>query len=796
MPVRQAGVIYLKNMVTQFWSEKEVENLADPVPFSIHEQDRQTIREHIIEAIIHAPDVIRYKRCEERSIMDQTMKLMLPLLYQRMQFQLLPDPSELSNLLQKQILKIFYAFTQNYLPQDVVTKEVFTQWMEIIRQIVEHDVPLETNQIDEEERPELAWWKRLACAYLENLSESHMQLSFLFILERFLSVIHTICATSCFFITGHIEPLVTAGIQRKIYKDQAELMLTTHDLPRIHAVHMAFLRPDMPWVIRYFCELKFHSENNMVQAVEAVKSCCWTDKDLPVRVEAQPWLCRLLITEQERAKVYLQPFIKPVVFELLNVIRETENDDLTGVMQRLVCTYVEEVTPLAVEMTSHLAQTFAQVLDTDTDGSEEKAITALGILNTMETILNVMEDQKEIILQLEGIVLNVIGIILQQNIMDFYEEVLSLIYSLTSAQVSSHMWEVLTGDVGEDAEVHAAKLMEVVLLQCSGKVDMLLPMLVELALQRLTREVQTSELRTMCLQVVIAALYTRPQLLLDTLTAMHIPNVQGSILAQFLKQWLHDADCFLGLHDRKLSVLGLCSLLTMTNSRPPELTSMASEMLPALLVLFQGLKRAYACHAQEENDSDEEEEEEEVDHDAEVLASDEDEIDEEGQQYLERLAKGAGNEDDDTDGEYSDSGAEETQLESFQTPLDDERCPVDEYVAFKEILSNLQAADSAWYAALTAQLTPQQQREIEDIFKLADQRKAASGRENDQKAFVFQSPKRSNREVAISSQVAKSLRPLTLEQLPMPNWTLPEVRPSFHAMVDWRQHCKNALFSL
>lgn len=42
------------------------------------------------------------------------------------------------------------------------------------------------------------------------------------------------------------------------------------------------------------------------------------------------------------------------------------------------------------------AQTFAQVLDTDTDGSEEKAITALGILNTMETILNVMEDQKEV----------------------------------------------------------------------------------------------------------------------------------------------------------------------------------------------------------------------------------------------------------------------------------------------------------------------------------------------------------------------------------------------------------------
>jgi hypothetical protein len=36
------------------------------------------------------------------------------------------------------------------------------------------------------------------------------------------------------------------------------------------------------------------------------------------------------------------------------VIRETESDDLTTVMQRLVCTYVEEVTTLSVEMMSHL----------------------------------------------------------------------------------------------------------------------------------------------------------------------------------------------------------------------------------------------------------------------------------------------------------------------------------------------------------------------------------------------------------------------------------------------------------
>ncbi len=60
---------------------------------------------------------------------------------------------------------------------------------------------------------------------------------------------------------------------------------------------------------------------------------------------------------------------------------------------------------------------------------------------------------------------------------------------------------ILTGDAGEDAECHAAKLLEVILLQCKGRVDQCIPSFVELVLSRLTREVKTSELRTMCLQV-------------------------------------------------------------------------------------------------------------------------------------------------------------------------------------------------------------------------------------------------------------------------------------------------------
>ncbi|XP_039677499.1 importin-8-like [Perca fluviatilis] len=74
--------------------------------------------------------------------------------------------------------------------------------------------------------------------------------------------------------------------------------------------------------------------------------------------------------------------------------------------------------------------------------------------------------------------------------------------------------KVLTIDAGEDAQFHAAKLLEVIILQCRGRgIDQCIPLFVEAVLERLMRGVKSSELRTMCLQVAIAALYYNPALL-------------------------------------------------------------------------------------------------------------------------------------------------------------------------------------------------------------------------------------------------------------------------------------------
>lgn len=123
---------------------------------------------------------------------------------------------------------------------------------------------------------------------------------------------------------------------------------------------------------------------------------------------------------------------------------------------------------------------------------------------------------------------------------EYYEEVLALVYDLTSKNISEDMWkifeliyqvfmksgmdnfidmmpvlhnyitvnkeaflsdskrllavynickEVLTGNIGEDPESHAAKILEILLLQYLREIDQAVPMLVELAASRLLRPV-------------------------------------------------------------------------------------------------------------------------------------------------------------------------------------------------------------------------------------------------------------------------------------------------------------------
>lgn len=59
-PTRQAGAIYLKNMVQKSWWDPDED---EPNRFHIHEQDRAQIRDQIVDAVVHAPTGIKAQLC-------------------------------------------------------------------------------------------------------------------------------------------------------------------------------------------------------------------------------------------------------------------------------------------------------------------------------------------------------------------------------------------------------------------------------------------------------------------------------------------------------------------------------------------------------------------------------------------------------------------------------------------------------------------------------------------------------------------------------------------------------------
>jgi hypothetical protein len=82
---------------------------------------------------------------------------------------------------------------------------------------------------------------------------------------------------------------------------------------------------------------------------------------VPVKVEAAIALQMMLSSQGDKAKKFVEPHIGEITMELLQVIRDTENDDLTTVMQKIICTYTDQLVPLASNICSHLVETFNQV---------------------------------------------------------------------------------------------------------------------------------------------------------------------------------------------------------------------------------------------------------------------------------------------------------------------------------------------------------------------------------------------------------------------------------------------------
>ena len=70
------------------------------------------------------------------------MNLLLPMIY-KIILGTIADQTARTTEIKKTILKIYYALCQYILPLDLISRDFFVQWMEILRQVVEQDIPQE-----------------------------------------------------------------------------------------------------------------------------------------------------------------------------------------------------------------------------------------------------------------------------------------------------------------------------------------------------------------------------------------------------------------------------------------------------------------------------------------------------------------------------------------------------------------------------------------------------------------------------------------------------------------------------
>ncbi|KZZ91946.1 importin-7 [Ascosphaera apis ARSEF 7405] len=567
--------------------------------------------------------------------------------------------------------------------------------------------------------------------------------------------------------------------------EQVEYFFVRHVFPEFRSPH-GYLRARACDTLEKFEALDFKESNNLVIIYSSILDCL-ADPALPVRVEAALALQPLI--RHDIIKANVQQNIPQIMQQLLKLANEVDVDALANVMEDFVEVFSTELTPFAVALSEQLRDTYMRIVrdlldrkaekpgeDDDIYGDflDDKSITALGVLQTIGTLILTLESTPDVLLRLETVLMPVIEITLENKLYDLYNEVFEIIDSCTfsAKTISPTMWqafvyihkafktgaelyledmlpaldnyvvygastlaqnppylEALVGmvtDIFNDPQVGAVdricgcRLAEALMLNLRGHIDQYVPSFVGFAMSVLANEeVKTKSYRLHLMEMVINAIYYNPRLSLHVLEASGWTN-------KFFSAWFSSIDTFKRVHDKKLSIVAISSLLTLqANEVPVSIQPGWPRLLQGISKLFQTLPEAIKLREEaakesefayddiddyndEDNDWDGDDVEWTEQEEAEALEGD---LDADGSAYVDFLNQKAmkyGNLDDD-----EDDLSEESLLES---PLD----KVEPYSLFKTVLLNMQAEQPPLYENLVKILNPEEQQVIQSVVNEAD----------------------------------------------------------------------------
>ncbi|MCJ1334964.1 hypothetical protein MMC09_000230, partial [Bachmanniomyces sp. S44760] len=431
---------------------------------------------------------------------------------------------------------------------------------------------------------------------------------------------------------------------------QVEFFFVRHVFPEFRSPH-GFLRARACDTLQKFEQLDFQESSNLLYIYRNILQSM-ADPDLPVRVEAA--LALQVLIRHEVIRTEMQQNIPQIMQQLLKLANEVDVDSLANVMEDFVEVFATELTPFAVALSEQLRDTYLRIVrelvekNNSKDGDEsygefldDKSITALGVLQTIGTLILTLESTPDVLLHLETILMPVVTITLENKLYDLYNEVFEIIDSCTFAAkaISPTMWQAfelmhktfkagaelyledmlpaldnfvsygnqtmiqtpayieaivsMVQDIFHDSKVGGmdricgCKLAEATMLNLRGHVDQYVPGFVELAMTVISsNELKVKSYRIHLLEMVINATYYNPVLTLRVLESKGWTN-------KFFSSWFSNIESFTRVHDKKLSIIAISSLLTLRAEDVPTSVQQGwPRLLQGVVRLFQTLPAA------------------------------------------------------------------------------------------------------------------------------------------------------------------------------------------------------------
>jgi hypothetical protein len=449
------------------------------------------------------------------------------------------------------------------------------------------------------------------------------------------------------------------------------------------------------------------------------------------------------LIETDDAEGALLPVLPQILNEYFRIMNEIGNDEVVSALQALIDHFGDHIEPHAIALVTQLSAAFSTYCDGSED-DDEAAMAAAQCLDCITTVLSGIRTRPDIFKALEPRLIVLIVNLLKNDgeFIEYLEHALDILTYLTyfSDSISNELWDIfpllyvafskyatdylniIVGPIDNyigkapekfvvgtttlpdgtivryidivfmivssvlsdedkftelDTRIALSMFMSI-LHNCKGMVDTFVSSINDLILGKLRQEVQseTALTRISIFQVIASAFYYNPELELMELE-------KRSVTQEIFMQWIKDLEFMDKWLPRKLTVLGLSSILQVrTSSLPPKIALGLPQLITAMVQLLSKMREELdmeETNEKEEKKIDDYDEAEEDDFDG--FNEDEDVHNKEDDAYINAIEKlKRGTTDDMTKfliGEEWDGGDDE---EDFSSPIDD----VDEFTFFSD----------------------------------------------------------------------------------------------------------------